>query len=65
MAISMAMSETDKFMDKFDPVNSNREKRKKLRTLPGSGNESNNTGRGKGKNKKDKLVKPILTVFHS
>ena len=25
------MSETDKFMDEFDPVNSNREKRKKER----------------------------------
>lgn len=29
--ISGAMSETDKFMDKFDPVNSEREKRKKMR----------------------------------
>jgi len=27
----MAMSETDKFMNEFDPVNSNREKRKKER----------------------------------
>lgn len=56
MAISMAMSETDKFMDKFDPVNSNREKRKKMRTQPGSGGESTvNSGRKHG-NKKDKLV---------
>jgi len=31
---SVQMSDTDKFMDKFDPSQSNREKRKKLRTLP-------------------------------
>ncbi|XP_046439160.1 ARL14 effector protein-like isoform X2 [Daphnia pulex] len=57
MAISMAMSDTDKFMDKFDPINSNREKRKKMRTQPGSGNEStstNNGGRKNGNNKRDK-----------
>ncbi|XP_046439158.1 ARL14 effector protein-like isoform X1 [Daphnia pulex] len=56
MAISMAMSDTDKFMDKFDPINSNREKRKKMRTQPGSGNEStstNNGGRKNGNNKRD------------
>jgi hypothetical protein len=58
MAISMAMSDTDKFMDKFDPINSNREKRKKMRTQPGSGNEStgNNGGRKNGNNKRDKSV---------
>lgn len=49
MAISMAMSDTDKFMDKFDPVNSNREKRKKMRTQPEgtTGNKKN------GKNKRE------------
>lgn len=53
----MAMSETDKFMDKFDPVNSNREKRKKMRTQPGSSSTEStaNGGRING-NKKDKLV---------
>ena len=48
MAMSVAMSETDKFMDKFDPVNSNREKRKKLRSQPGSPSKNS-----KGKNKKE------------
>lgn len=28
------MSDTDKFMDKFDPSQSNREKRKKLQSQP-------------------------------
>jgi hypothetical protein len=57
MAISMAMSDTDKFMDKFDPINSNREKRKKMRTQPGSGSESTGNGvRKNGSNKRDKSV---------
>merc|ERR1712071_729562 len=43
MAISMAMSETDKFMDEFDPVNSNREKRKKIRAQQ-AGTTGNTTG---------------------
>jgi hypothetical protein len=62
----MAMSDTDKFMDKFDPINSNREKRKKMRTQPGSGNEStstNNGGRKNGNNKRDKSV--ILRYLQS
>ena len=51
----MAMSETDKFMDNFDPVNSIREKRKKMRTQPGSGSDSGR-GNGNGNNKRDKWV---------
>lgn len=53
MAISMAMSDTDKFMDKFDPVNSNREKRKKMRLH--HGNVSDVSG-GRAGNKRDKYV---------
>ena len=37
------MSETDKFMDEFDPVNSNREKRKKIRAQQ-AGTTGNTTG---------------------
>lgn len=57
----MAMSDTDRFMDKFDPVNSNREKRKKMRTQPGSGGEGNSAN-GKRKNKRDQLV-PFLSLI--
>lgn len=49
----MAMSDTDKFMDKFDPVNSNREKRKKMRLHPTTGSDKNG---GRGGNKRDKYV---------
>jgi len=48
--ISVAMSKTDLFMENFDPVNSNREKRKKLRTQPGEdGNGNGGSKRGKEK----------------
>ena len=39
---SVQMSDTDKFMEKFDPSQSNREKRKKLQAQP-----SDNNGGGK------------------
>ena len=41
---SVQMSDTDKFMEKFDPSQSNREKRKKLQTQPSA---SDNNGGGK------------------
>ncbi len=41
---SVQMSDTDKFMEKFDPSQSNREKRKKLQTQPIT---SDNNGGGK------------------
>ena len=44
-SISVAMSDTDKFMDKFDPAQSNREKRKKARTIPETSNSSNGGGK--------------------
>ena len=42
--IQEKMSDTDLFMDKFDPTCSNREKRKKLRTIP---SKENGNGRKK------------------
>lgn len=49
--IQEKMSDTDLFMDKFDPVNSNREKRKKMRSLP-----SNEGGNGKKRGYSDRYV---------
>ena len=53
---SVQMSDTDKFMDKFDPSQSNREKRKKLRTLPSTYDNGNK--------RVEKLVTTKLLQYH-
>ena len=59
----MAMSDTDKFMDKFDPVNSNREKRKKMRLNHGGGPDA---GGGRGGSKRDRYIiqSSIVKITH-